>query len=359
MSSPGVYIKLADNLRPNVRDEERGIRASKQSELLEDWTCSNKIAKNMKFVLGTEEIVNVDNWNSDTGLFSTIQAAYNNHWVLKTRPEDWWTSICQTIASCIDEHAKNSSVRKFFVSHERKKRLTVRIGTSIQGIDNENFFQQMISQIAENINKPEYTKIMEADFSQASSVDRIVNSITLMYSFKEYFTYFGELCCGIPGVIMQGTERDWMSLIDKLEQVENLLKPIDSVLEMAEWFASCKKTLKNLLDTYLRNPDKDWWSKIMTIRSFGSGGQTQLGGWFVRDFMGLRHNADMKELPSGVSVLPLTLVAGEVKEQASLVAGVTGYTVMADQVTDGNTTFPAVQSAIGWGLLMKPNSLVV
>ena len=103
MDSPGVYIKLADNLQPKIRDEGRGIRASKQSELLQDWTSSNKIARNMKFTLGTEGIVNVENWNSDTGLFSTIQAAYNNHWVLKTRPEDWWLTICQTIASSIDK----------------------------------------------------------------------------------------------------------------------------------------------------------------------------------------------------------------------------------------------------------------
>ena len=48
---------------------------------------------------------------------------------------------------------------------------------------------------------------------------------------------------------MLGSEKDWISLISKLEQVEDLFKPIDQVLQMAEWFSSSKAVLKNLLET--------------------------------------------------------------------------------------------------------------
>ena len=150
-----VYIKLADNLVPQspVRESER-----KQSELLEAWTRTNKVARGKIFRLGSEEMVS---FGKDNGLFSAVQAAYNNHWVLRTRPEDWWTSISQTIATRIDKHAKNSPedahccatfLRHLglgrFTTHEGKK-LSVIMGR----VSNEEFFQQIISQIATNINK--------------------------------------------------------------------------------------------------------------------------------------------------------------------------------------------------------------
>ena len=52
MSLPGVYIKLADNLVPQspVRESEQ-----KQSELLEAWTRTNKVARDKISRLGSEE----------------------------------------------------------------------------------------------------------------------------------------------------------------------------------------------------------------------------------------------------------------------------------------------------------------
>ena len=143
-------------------------------------------------------------------------------------------------------------------------------GTSC-GVDYNWFFQAMISQITHNINKPEYTSLMKADFSQSTSVDRIVNNIMLMYSFKEYFEYRMMLMCGIPGVVMLGSEDDWLSLLEKLVKVEELLKPLEDVLQLGDWFKSSQAVLQNLLETYRGNPDKDWWSRIVVEEPFGSG----------------------------------------------------------------------------------------
>merc|ERR1712244_53423 len=203
MRVEGKFIKLADGLEPQSTKKET---RRTQFSLLENWTRDDDLARNKTFVLGSQGMVSGDH---DKGLFSTVLAAYNNHWVLKTIPEDWWTAISQIIATRIDKHAEDPAVRKFFVSHAGKKQLTVFIGPTVQGINNEGFFQAMISQITENINKPEYTNLMASDFSQPSSVDRIVNSIMLMYSFKEYFEYRAFSLCGIPGVSMLGSEEDW------------------------------------------------------------------------------------------------------------------------------------------------------
>merc|ERR1719347_82128 len=299
--SPGIYIPLAEDLEPrSVGGEQRW----NQSQLLENWTRYNPVAKGKKFKLGSKEMVSA---GEDKGLFSTILASYNNHWVLRTRPEDWWSSVSQIIATRIDKEAKHPSVREFFVSHEGKKTLTVKIGPTVHGIDNESFFQQMIYLISQNINKPEYTTIMQSDFSQSTSVDRVVNSIMLMYSFQEYFEYRVMMLCGIPGVSMMGSEEDWERLVVKLEEVEEFLKPLDDVLQLADWFNSSKVVLRNLLETYRGYPDKDWWSRIMNLeQEFGSGGGTTVSGWFVTSFLGLK-TGDLEDVPSGVNVVPLTL----------------------------------------------------
>ena len=55
--SSGVFIKLADNLRPKNMTEERSKR---QSQLLQAWCFSNEVASGMKFRLGSHEIVNYE-----------------------------------------------------------------------------------------------------------------------------------------------------------------------------------------------------------------------------------------------------------------------------------------------------------
>jgi len=363
------YISLADHLQPQRTEDSLSVWT--QSQLLERWNRDNQIIgelnKNpfglrpsselkIKSRLGSNQEVYADD---DKGLFSAIKAAYNNHWVLKTRPEDWWTTISQKIATRIDDKAEEPAVRKFFVSHKGKKTLTVEIGSSISGIDSESFFQQMISKISEQINKPIYTTLMSSDFSESSSVDRVVNSIMLMYSFQEYFEYRANLACGIPGVIMEGSEEDWTKLAEKLEKVEEFLKPIDDVLNLGRWFNSTKAVLQKLLQTYKGNPDKEWWAKIMDIQqTFGSGGGTYLSGWFVTDFLGIS-GGELRDLRSGINVVPLKITADNGhEEEAALAAGFTGYTVVTEEVTDPatNMTFPSVQPITGWALLMDPNS---
>merc|ERR1719341_509763 len=101
--------------------------------------------------------------NFDQGFFATVKTAYNNHYILKTGPEDWWYTIAQKVALAIDNNTKKQEVRDFFVSHEGKKSLVVCIGTTIYGADWSWFFDQKAEQIEENINNPEYVGIMDVD----------------------------------------------------------------------------------------------------------------------------------------------------------------------------------------------------
>ena len=148
------------------------------------------------------------------------------------------------------------------------------------------------------------------------------------------------------------------NLIEKHGKLEKFLEPLEDVLELSPWFKSSKSVLEKLLQTFQGKPDANWWSKIISRRSYGSGGQCDFGGWFVKDFIGLGSNADFKDIPSGINVVPLTITDGCITDEADLVAGVTGYKVEKDAVTDeaSKTIYPVVQSVHGWGLLLKPDS---
>jgi len=379
MSNVEKFVLLDNNLKPQDATK-LDIRKKCQSDLLEIWVQEkkarderseeakywreNKQAKveeqdesiKKTFVLGSKEEVS---YGPNVGLFATLLSSYDNHWVLKTCPEDWWITITQKIAVAIDKNANHPDVRQFFVSHEGKKTLTVAVGPSIYGVDYEWFFKQMRSQISKNINNPEYTDLIDCNFSQSTSVQKIVNDIMLMYGFQEYFEYRMMLGCGIPGVTMVGTEDDWKALIEKHDKLEKFLEPLECVLELSAWFKSSKSVLEMLLQTYQGKPDTDWWSKIISRRSYGSGGQCDFGGWFVKDFLGLGSNADFKDIPSGINTVPLSITDGTNTDEADLVAGVTGYKVEKDAVTEetSKTIYPVVQSVHGWGLLLKPDSV--
>ena len=82
----------------------------------------------------------------------------------------------------------------------------------------------------------------------------------------------------------------------------------------------------------------------------------------MTDFLGLSVNSNLRKIPSGLNVVPLTVLAGGGPPvQSVLVAGVTGYTITREELTgdtSSNRSFPSVRSVTGWGLLMDANSTI-
>ena len=75
----------------------------------------------------------------------------------------------------------------------------------------------------------------------------------------------------------------------------------------------------------------------------------------MTEFLAVR-GGELSDVPSGVNVVPLTLATPGYEEEAALAAGFTGYKVRPEEVTENGVTFPSVQAATGWALLMDPNS---
>jgi hypothetical protein len=77
--------------------------------------------------LGSDGMVYFD---KDNGIFSAVLAAYDNHWKLRTSPDDWWFCVVKKVSFAIDENAEKKAVRDLFVEHEGKKSICVPVPTT-------------------------------------------------------------------------------------------------------------------------------------------------------------------------------------------------------------------------------------
>ncbi|KAJ7374211.1 hypothetical protein OS493_007284 [Desmophyllum pertusum] len=121
-------VTLAINLVPSKLEDSR-LTPRQAKELFKKYTkyslqrkarlkATIDKPKEMIAALGsTETIYSL----GDIGLLSAVLTAYNNHWKLRTSPDDWWFSVIKRVASAIDKNAKKESVRKMFVHHKGKK----------------------------------------------------------------------------------------------------------------------------------------------------------------------------------------------------------------------------------------------
>merc|ERR1712226_436312 len=342
-------IELAKGLEPRTMQNDPPVKA--RSILFNN--LKNLQSEEKTFtktpVLGSSETA-IDTGNK--GLFSTIIQCYNNHWILRTGPEDWWYTFIQKVAVAVDQNAKKESVRRFFVQHEGKKKLSVSVGpSSIYGVDYSWFFDQMSQQIKENVNVPEFVDTIQSNFSQTTKTQRIVSEITLMSSLQEYFEY--EMCflCGIPAVEMKGSEEDWVLLGTKLNKLRTLLEPISSDLDLDQkWWDSAEGVCNKLADTYRNKPDKDWWSKVFSIVGFGSGPR-YVDGWFAKDVLGVS-GCTMAQIPKPFVTVPMKITDGCNTEESTLIAGLVGAQV---HKTEGKKSV-ALEPVHAWALLLEPNS---
>ena len=308
--------------------------------------------------LGSEEAIYSI---ADCGMFAAVFTAYSYHYKLRTSPEDWWFCVIKRVACAIDGNSQKESVRKMFVDHEGKKTIAVQVkDPSIYTVDYSWFFDQMAKGIKGNVRVPEFVEGMTADFSNTTTVQRIVSQITLMYSVKQYFDFHMYMGCGIPVVEMLGTEEDWRKLMSKLKVLRTLLEPIENDLGLqSEWWDLVEKVFHKLLETYQGRPDEEWWSHIMDYeQAYSSGipiGKINMGGW-ITEFLeetGYRKLRNPSDFTSGLVTVPLTIKhPSGVQDTAALVAGMLGFTVHRTPTSEEVT----VQPFQGWSLMLADDS---
>ena len=302
-------------------------------------------APEFEAVVGTKEDVVFDH---DFGFFSAILACYNNHWVLKTSPDDWWNVIVRNVALAVDDKGEKAEIREYFVAHEGKKSIDIRVGPprSLPNVDYSWLFNQFSNGIKSNIKTPGYADLMQADFSTIGPDQIVSTQIMLMSSLQKYFDFGCHTMCGIPGVEMLGSEHDWIRLLEKTKQLRNLrnlLEPVEGVLGLEDWFQSTEDMVARLLATYRGEPDKEWWGHVLSwnVRN-GSGARSWWSGWMI-DFLMAGKAERPRDFQSGVVSVPVKIDDQDVSDTGRLVAGTVGFTL-----EEGRQGRQVVQARQGW-----------
>jgi len=231
----------------------------------------------------------------------------------------------------VEHHSELQSVRDFFLSSDEKTDISVEVA-SWETLDYAWLFDQFATKIRENIKRPDYVNLMQSDFSTSTPSQVISSQVMMMSSLQHFFSFHFGTACGIPAVELRGSRQDWVRLGQKTKQLEALLAPVLTDLQLETWFTQTRATQDKLLDTFDGKPDTEWWSHILSWnRTYGSGGRTWWSGWMV-DFLRAEQKADKPaDFPSGTCSTPVTIrraaAAGVVEEGGLLVAGTVGWTL--------------------------------
>ena len=342
------YALRSRSLRDKLSREQSSVKVKKAPRL--------SASKQVVAAVGSEETIYSI---GDCGLFAAVLTAYNNHWKLRTSPDDWWFCVIKRVAVAIDKNAKKESVRKMFVDHEGKKTIEVALpDASIYTVDYSCFFDQISKGIQENIKVPEFVDGMTADFGTTTAVQKIVSQITMMTSVQEYFRFRATYACGIPAVEMLGTEDDWSKLKSKLKVLRTLLEPIENDLDLpSAWWDLVENVFSNLLATYQGSPVCEWWSHIIGFENkYACGnlvrGQYRYRGWITEFLEGTKYAMDISKMTSGLVSAPIDLKhPSGVEDTAAVVAGMLGFTLHTDE--DNEISVKPFQ---GWALLLSSDS---
>jgi len=261
-----VCLRVNDSVMPKDVDKWRLVT-------LEQSIKGNQISESsghiVQFSAPKEKLVHA----SSKGLVDVATRAYNQHHDLVWRPDDIWQAILTQFSLYVMENAE--ALRDKFVDFKGKKELTIETIGTLYTVDFGNLAKRMVDeQIVKNIKDPTIAEWILPKFTTTTENDRIVASVTMMATLKNYFHYSMCLMCGLPSVTLLGSVDDWKLL---RQRVDRLLEFDNQNGDMKKWH----KLLAGVLDEFVKTSsgvaNNIFWQKICDFSS-GSG-IPSMSGW--------------------------------------------------------------------------------
>lgn len=240
------------------------------SDMLKKTLQKKRLIKDNDNILFNEfsKIENATSPPYYNGLLGTIAFSYSRHIPLKLRPDDLYNAIIVSYCKYIEKNAEK--LRNKIVDFEGKKDLEYMTAK----YDDKEFINKLFEMSQNNVSN--FKINAETKFSTTSEDDILFRKLASMNATKHYFNYIAGYDCGIPRVTLLGTLNDWKLLCSSID----FLKQLD-IKELNDWHKILQHVLNKILDSFDGNVDNDFWSRICTAKSFGSGGEKEFRGWFL------------------------------------------------------------------------------
>lgn len=198
-------------------------------------------------------------------LVGAAVTAFDNHLALTIQPDDVWISILQGLATHIKENAER--LRKTFVEHEDKKKLTYRDDSLVLG-NPENNWESVFAGFGHllrlEIGEKNHNMFVK-EFSTTNYMHTAGMQISLMNAMQEYFEFCVMTCCGVPEVTIEGTVDDWKRITEGVATIGEM-DP-----EFTWWTDVIGEHCKQFEKAAEGNPDSEWWNSYVSVEG-GSGG---------------------------------------------------------------------------------------
>jgi hypothetical protein len=204
--------------------------------------------------------------------------AFMKHHPLCLLPDTIWLMTIHGVANHINVHAEK--LRSRFVSYEGRIRIEVRRDDFIKGSPENAWsevFDEFSAQIRDHIG-PEIDLFLPA-FSTTGPVERAAADVVLLDAMQSYFEYVVLSECGIPTIILEGTQEDWKTLVERVQGFREF--------GLESWI----DVLSPILDQFARasqgDVDQPFWRSIYKFND-QSGGPI-ITGWITAFFPYLKN----------------------------------------------------------------------
>ncbi|KAM9962536.1 hypothetical protein ACTFIR_005444 [Dictyostelium discoideum] len=243
---------------------------------------------------------NSNNGYNNSFVYSAWRA-YNHHHHLVIRPENIWLSIITQFSFYINKNS-NSLKDKFpdfditidnhhhnhhhhhhhhnhhhhnnnhhghhdnhNHNHNHKKEINIKTNYSFSEASFEKVTDDIWQQISNTIKDESIKEWIIPNFSTTTPSDKVVFSVALNSTLKEYFYYKVTSTNGLPQVTILGTLEDWKNLRDRVTRL------LDFDFEgngnqMSTWVSYLLPVMDKFIDSVNENPDINWWSKMVDYR---------------------------------------------------------------------------------------------
>jgi hypothetical protein len=211
------------------------------------------------------------------GFAANCVKAYNEHHHLVIDPNAVWLAIMTQMSVYINLFPEQ--LRSKFVKHSDKKELVVRTGGTLRTADYEYIGNQMAEKMKEHLVDESIVEWAIPNFSTTTPTDRAVGSMVLMCGLQKFFKYKAVLKCGLPKVTILGTVEDWEFVRVRAYQAWHKYNMPENNY-MQKWHEMLTKVLGHFVKTAQKSPDLDFWNKMCSFQSRGSGTHW-LAGWIT------------------------------------------------------------------------------
>ncbi|KAM9957293.1 hypothetical protein ACTFIW_009034 [Dictyostelium discoideum] len=215
----------------------------------------------------------LESFNLNSFVYSAWES-YNNHHHLVLRPDNIWMAILTQLSFYINKNSEE--LREKFVDFTAKKELIVETVYPILEAPFDELTIEMSNQIQSNIKDPLIKDLIIPNFTTTTESDKVVFSIALMSTMKNYFNFVFQTYCGLSEVTLLGEINDWINL---KERVEKLIQFDNKNGEIKKWLVYLLPVIDKFIDSANGNPDTTWWNQIVDYRE--QSGSNVLTGWLA------------------------------------------------------------------------------